>query len=506
MRIALLSPYSEIHAIGLRTLSAVLKQNHIATRLVFLPLQKSYYSREQFFTYSDRVIDELTELLKDDTLIGISLMSNYHDSISGLTRKLKARLPDKPILWGGIHPTVFPEECINIADYLCIGEAEVSLLELCQHIAGGKPTDAIPGIWSRTNGKIARNTPCNIISDLNQIPPPDYDLDENYILVSKKNLIQITEKNIARFLGLTYWTMYTRGCPFSCSYCCNNALKKINNDLTKLRAKSPESMVQEISAIKRKFPFIKYVYFTDDTVFALSEDELREFATSYKKHIGLPFCVPGVQPTVFTEKKFDYLVDSGLLRIRMGIQSGSERVIQQIYNRKQDNKTVVKVAQLLQKYSHRVTMPNYDIILDNPWETKDDKLKTIELLSQLATPYSLNIYSLQFFPGTTLYDKALKENIIDGNSPLQHYVTYMPTYLNLITVLFGLFRIPQWLLKILLSEHFVNTKLKFKAANHLLYDLILFRRGFFSFFTRDFSMFPPRLQMLFCKILPSRIR
>ena len=84
------------------------------------------------------------------------------------------------------------------------------------------------------------------------------------------------------------------------------------------------------------------------------------------------------------------------------------------------------------------------------WEI-EDKLKTIELLSQLATPYSLNIYSLQFFPGTTLYEQALKEDIIDSSTPLQHYVTHKPTYLNLITVLFGLFRIPQWLLKILLS-------------------------------------------------------
>ena len=190
----------------------------------------------------------------------------------------------------------------------------------------------------------------------------------------------------------------------------------------------------------------------------------------------------------------------------MGIQSGSERVIEQIYRRRQDNKTVLKVAQSLQKYSKKVTMPTYDIILDNPWETQDDKLKTIELLSQLANPYSLNIYSLQLFPGTSLYEKAVKENIIHENSELKNYITHTPTYLNLITILFGLFRIPKWLLEILLSERFVNTKRKFKTLNHILYDLILFRRGVFSFFTRDFSMFPPRLQILLCKLMPPRIQ
>jgi radical SAM superfamily enzyme YgiQ (UPF0313 family) len=188
----------------------------------------------------------------------------------------------------------------------------------------------------------------------------------------------------------------------------------------------------------------------------------------------------------------------------MGIQSGSERVIKQIYQRKQDNQTVIKAAKALQKYSSKVTMPNYDIILDNPWETQEDKLKTIELLSQLAKPYSLNIYSLQFFPGTTLYDKAVQDNMIQHDSKLQHYISHSPTYLNLVTILFGLFRIPQWLLNILLCERFINTKRKFKMLNHILYDLILFRRGFFSFFTRDFSMFPPRLQILLCKIMQPR--
>ena len=78
MLVALLSPYSEINTIGLRTISAYLKAHGIATRLVFLPLQKSYYSREKFTAYPDGVLDQLTGLLKNDDLICISEIGRAH--------------------------------------------------------------------------------------------------------------------------------------------------------------------------------------------------------------------------------------------------------------------------------------------------------------------------------------------------------------------------------------------------------------------------------------------
>lgn len=186
MKIALLSPYADITSIGIRTISAYLKSNGISTRLVFLPLQKSFYSREAFSLYSDRAINSLADLIKNDDLIGISLMSNFYDTIKDLTIKLKRKLPDKPVLWGGIHPTVMPEQCIKVADYLCIGEGEISCLNLCRNLAEGKSAENVPGIWSRADGHIFKNRPLNVVTDLDQIPPPDYDLEENFILLSKK--------------------------------------------------------------------------------------------------------------------------------------------------------------------------------------------------------------------------------------------------------------------------------------------------------------------------------
>jgi anaerobic magnesium-protoporphyrin IX monomethyl ester cyclase len=457
--------------------------------------------------YSNSALDNLANLVKNDDLIGISVMSNHYNSIKDLTIKLKRKFPDKPIVWGGIHPTVMPEECIEVADYICISEGEISFLDLCQNLAKGKSAENIPGIWSKTDDRISRNNPGNVITDLDQIPPPDYDLENNHIILSSKKSIPITitRNNLHKFLGVTYWTLYTRGCPFSCSYCCNNALRKIHKDLTKFRAKSTGNIIKELSAIKDRFPFIKYIYFVDDTLFALPEKVIEEFSEDYKKYVSLPFIVSGVQPSVFSENKFDSLVAGGLLRVRMGIQTGSTRILD-IYERKQNNETIIKVTNSLQKHSNKLMMPNYDIILDNPWETLEDKLQTINLLGKISFPFSLNLFSLVFFPGTSLYFKAMKEQIINERTEYGHYLNYESSYLNLIIALFGFFKVPKWLLNLLLSKRFVNTKRKFPVLHSILYNLILFRKGIYSIFKKEFSMFPPSLQLLFCKFLKLRTK
>jgi anaerobic magnesium-protoporphyrin IX monomethyl ester cyclase len=338
--------------------------------------------------------------------------------------------------------------------------------------------------------------------DLDQLPPPDYDLEDNYILINRKNLLPLTEKNMRDFLGLTYWTMYSRGCPFSCAYCCNDAYKRIHKDLVKLRVKSPQCMVKELEDIQKKFPYIRYINFQDDTFFALSEKEIKAFAEHYQKHIQLPFLVPGLNPSVFTENKFDYLVKSGLLRTRMGIQSGSPRVVKEIYKRTQDNQKIIGISKSLQKYSKKMTMPNYDIIIDNPWETKEDILKTIDLLGLLTPPFSLNIFSLEFFPGTRLHDRALQENLFSEDGKYKPYYHYEYTYLNLIILIYAVFKIPKWLIKILLAKHFVQTNKEFKVLHSIFYKLMLYRRGLCALVKRDYSMFPAKLQFFFCRILP----
>ena len=122
MKIALLSIYPDIQSYGLRSLSACLKQEGHDVDLIFIP--KVYTER-----YEEQTLDDLVKLTKESDLVGITLMSNFWDNAIQITQKLKDNY-DYPIVWGGTHPTVRPEECLDYADMVCVGEGEETLMEL----------------------------------------------------------------------------------------------------------------------------------------------------------------------------------------------------------------------------------------------------------------------------------------------------------------------------------------------------------------------------------------
>ncbi|MHC4216438.1 MAG: cobalamin-dependent protein, partial [Planctomycetota bacterium] len=130
MKITLISPYATISAFGLRSISACLKGEGHDVKLIFLP-------KKSATGYEEETLNELTPLVQGSHLIGISLMTNYFDNVIQLTQKLK-QIGDTPIIWGGIHATIRPEECLNMADMVCLGEGEESILELTRKMQKGE--------------------------------------------------------------------------------------------------------------------------------------------------------------------------------------------------------------------------------------------------------------------------------------------------------------------------------------------------------------------------------
>ena len=122
MKISLLSIYPDIQSYGIRTISSCLKKEGHDVDLFFL-------TREFIERFENKTMDDLVKLTKGSDLIGISLMSNFWDNAVQITTKLKEHY-ETPILWGGTHATIRPEECLEHADMVCIGEGEEALVEL----------------------------------------------------------------------------------------------------------------------------------------------------------------------------------------------------------------------------------------------------------------------------------------------------------------------------------------------------------------------------------------
>ncbi len=427
MKIILISPHFHAANIGIRTLSAHLKQEGYNVHILFLP-------RAFTETYNEKVLDEIVELSKDADLIGISLMTNDFNQSAQITRKLKGTL-DIPIIWGGIHVTMSPMECLNYADMVCIGEGEEALKELAKKIQKKQDFYSTRNIWFRHNGKIVKNQLRPLIQDLDSTPWPDCDFKCHYVL-SDGHILKIDQCLLERYMGPGYLLVPTRGCPNSCTYCVNNRLNKLYAK-QKIIRKRLGGAIKELLEVRKNLPFITHIIFDDDSFFSCTKEEIQLFCEKYKKNISLPFRIGGITPKTLTREKLSFLVMAGMVGTRMGIQTASKKILK-MYNRNYSNQQVENAVRIINEYKDKIKRPTYDIMLDNPWQTDEDLVETLMFLSRLPVPFKSILYSLTFYPGTELYEKAKREGIIrsdnEGNK-FKYYYECKNTYLNRLFIL-----------------------------------------------------------------------
>ena len=156
-----------------------------------------------------------------------------------------------------------------------------------------------------------------------------------------------------------------------------------------------------------------------------------------------------------SEEKIKNLVQAGLNDLRVGVQSASPRILK-LYNRPISAETINRASQIINKYQKNRQLLSYDIILDNPYEAKEDLITTLRFLATLPRPFSLRFYSLQLYPGTELYQQALGDSIQKfRNAYHESYRSVQGTYLNSLFYLMkfvGQKRCPLILAKFLLRK------------------------------------------------------
>ncbi|MBT3220673.1 MAG: radical SAM protein [Proteobacteria bacterium] len=254
-----------------------------------------------------------------------------------------------------------------------------------------------------------------------------------------------------------YQTMTGRGCPHSCSYCGNSFYRGLYPKQRFVRHRSVEHVISELESVKAHYPFLDFFWFSDDSFFGRPLPDLLHFCVEYKRRIAAPFYVLG-SPATITEEKYAALVDAGLLCIQMGIEHGSERM-RRLFNRPMKTERILKTAGIIAKYAHRTAPPQYDLLCDIPYETRQDQLETLRLVSQLPKPYRLQVFSVVFYPGTSLYAAALADNlIVDEKSQIYDHMFSVrrDSYENTLLSLSRSGQFPHPLLKLLIHPAAVD--------------------------------------------------
>jgi len=387
---------------AVRILAATLrKQGHKVVEIYF----KDWISND-LDPASDQQLENLAKIIRREELNMVCLSiraSAYANQAKIITQYLHNEM-EIPVLWGGMHPTMMGDDCIQYADMVLQGEGEYSLLEFMDSLKkGSKDVYDSKNIWFRHSEDSIRKNPLRpLIQDLDELEFRDYTSHEDkYFIYGGSYTVGDPMHG-----DPVFQMMGSRGCIYKCSYCYNSTYKsEVYPGQKWFRVRSPASMVEEIKAAQQHWDFRRIRF--DDEVFNFRLDWLEDFCSRYPREIGLPFEI-FIEPKLVNEHRMSMLYDAGLTNVYMGVQS-SERVTGHLYDRRVKNQTIADISEIY----HRLGIkPHFQLIFDDPISTDADKEALFNMISTFPHPYDLYLFSMTVFPGSELNNKLLKNGLI----------------------------------------------------------------------------------------------
>jgi anaerobic magnesium-protoporphyrin IX monomethyl ester cyclase len=353
----------------------------------------------------EQEVQNLIDLLREREIdvIGLSVRASaFHRLAKYLTERLRHAL-NKPVLWGGMHPTFVPERCIPIADWISVGEVDNAVVEFFTRLDEGGDHRTVPGFWVREGDVVHKNDVAELV-DLDAIPFRDFHSEDDKFHVEGS-----TVRRGDPFVSNPEYTLLaSRGCPYwTCTFCSNTLTRPLYDGKGKnFRIRSVESIIQEMEYATQLCQNIKVVRF-DDEVFPIQSDWIREFSEKWPSRVGIPFEVL-VDPRMVREEALQNLKNAGLRALCMGIQA-NDRVSIEFYNRNVTNQQIIDAQTVFQKVGIRA---NLQLICDDPESTEQDKDELFHMLMALPRPFELYLFGLTIYPQTHLARRLLREDRI----------------------------------------------------------------------------------------------
>jgi anaerobic magnesium-protoporphyrin IX monomethyl ester cyclase len=344
--------------------------------------------------YVSAVLNEVGDAL----CLGISLVTG--PMIKGtiaVARAVKARYPNLPVILGGWHPSILPEQTLDspYVDAVVVRQGELTFLEMAQRLSGGELLSGVAGAATKEKGVVTIN-PARPYTPVAQLPSrmPGYDL--------------IEYERYYRNAGLR-WLMYTtsHGCPYNCSYCSNASV--YGRNLDELPA---AQVVDEVSYLVKKYR-VNLIGIIDDIFFAFRPRSL-EMAEGFLR-AGLKF-EWYIQDRAdswarLTAEQAKMLRRSGLVRIHFGAESGSDAVLKSI-EKKSDIKSTLAAVERCKAAGIRAS---FGFIFGLPAETESDLLQTLELIGRIYQSYDrADCYTNIFtpYPGSPAWRESIDKGLV----------------------------------------------------------------------------------------------
>ena len=483
--------------IGFRKFAAYVKSIHANTQVAYIPTGNwrgyiKLMSEKGAGVLTQKDINKVAEFMAEGKIAAFSSMTQYSKTVHEIIARIRVINPNVYIVWGGIHAIIHPEDAIKHADAVCTGEGEFAFKTFLDLFKKGKDYTAAPSFWFNKDKKIVknRNLPLMTPKEMDDLPSLMYE-DNEIIYHQDRGFKKILSEDFIKYSGLGYVTIWSIGCPLMCTYCGNSKFIEYDNGYKRLRHSSPRTIIDEIKRAIKKQPHLSVIAFWDDSFMALPYATLREFCNLYKKEVKIPFAVYGVIPNYVREDKIALLLDAGMNRVRMGIQSGSENILE-FYKRPTKLKRIKESTEILNKFKGYMIPPSFDIIVENPVETAEDTRATLDLIHAMPRPFNLNIFALRIIPNTALA-KDVAGKGFDVPSIQKDYLTgFHRTMGNVLIFALAAMKIPDWLYQKLRKKVYpVQVKQKqYPVLFYFARMIYLFKKGYDHLRFMDFSVLP----------------
>ncbi len=351
-----------------------------------------------------RSLDELDESARDAGLIGVAVSSA---ATLGSARIVAAHLrtvnPDAVFLAGGAYPSIFPEHTMNeiSADYVLVGEAEESILELADSLETGVDTSSIRNlVYREKNGVVAANPRRPVPSSLDKLPFPARDVVDYDAYL---------QNGMSEFGVIT-----SRGCPYNCLYCKPSTDRIFGGGI---RFRSPENVIEELTELARlrrtnSLP----VFFKDDTITLHPTEWFEEFRDGLKSsNLKLKWHCATRVDTV-SRNKLKVMAQSGCHCISYGVESGSQRILN-FYRKGTTPAQAVSAFRWSREFGIEATAM---LMIGCPMEKEDDLEATYALLKKLK-PDDIVVYFSTAIPGRDIHDWAEREGYLINDTDTQYF-------------------------------------------------------------------------------------
>lgn len=332
--------------------------------------------------------------------INFTMIAKAACKIAGFIKQWNSKVT---IVAGGPHVTVAPQDILkdeNI-DLIVRNEGEYTMLELAE----GKDVRKIQGLsYKDSEGNFIHNKERPLIENLDEFPFPRLELQLKKIPNHENN----------------FGVMATsRGCPFKCIFCASPAIWK-----NKVRYRSVPNVIDEIKWRYNEYGIKKY-YFSDDNFNLDKKRTIQLCREIVNNKLDIEW-ICEAQTKGFTREVLEVMKAAGCKRVKLGIESGSDRILK-LMRKGTTKKEIREAVRLIKDVDIDITAY---ILIGMLTETKAEMMETYDFVKELDPSYiSLSVASPQY--GTELFEMMQKMNInFTKDDWLEHFHQSYSTVLN----------------------------------------------------------------------------